>query len=132
AEGAEVSGLDARRTGQWLFAPEAWAAISRRAGQALGEYHRAHPLRAGMPREELKSRLGLAPAAFGAAVAELARDGTLVGPGGGEGWHGRRTESRSTPPPVALQAASWSCSPPSRLPPRRCRRPCGRPAPLAR
>jgi len=82
AEGAEVSGLDARRTGQWLFAPEAWAAISRRAGQALGEYHRAHPLRAGMPREELKSRLGLAPAAFGAAVAELARDGTLVEHGG--------------------------------------------------
>ena len=82
AEGADVSGLDARRTGQWLFAPEAWAAISRRAGQALGEYHRAHPLRAGMPREELKSRLGLAPAAFGAAVAELARDGTLVEHGG--------------------------------------------------
>jgi len=82
AEGADVSGLDARRTGEWLFAPEAWAAISRRAGQALGEYHRAHPLRAGMPREELKSRLGLAPAAFGAAVAELARDGTLVEHGG--------------------------------------------------
>ena len=82
AEGADVSGLDARRTGQWLFAPEAWAAISRRAGQTLGEYHRAHPLRAGMPREELKSRLGLAPAAFGAAVAELARDGTLVEHGG--------------------------------------------------
>jgi len=82
AEGAEVSGLDARRTGQWLFAPEAWAAISRRAGQALGEYHRAHPLRAGMPREELKSRLGLAPAAFGASVVELARDGILVDHGG--------------------------------------------------
>jgi selenocysteine-specific elongation factor len=82
AEGADVSGLDARRTGQWLFAPEAWAAITRRTGQALGEYHGAHPLRAGMPREELKSRLGLAPAAFGAVVAELARDGTLAEHGG--------------------------------------------------
>ena len=82
AEGADVSGLDARRTGHWLFAPEAWAAITRRACQALGEYHGAHPLRAGMPREELKSRLGLAPAAFGAVVAELARDGTLAEHGG--------------------------------------------------
>ena len=78
AEGADVSGLDARRAGQWLFASGAWAAITRRAGQALGEYHGAHPLRAGMPREELKSRLGLAPAAFSAVAAELVKDGTLT------------------------------------------------------
>src|SRR5262249_15585597 len=48
------------------------------ARRTLEEYHRAHPLRAGMPREELKSRLGLAPAAFGAALTELARDGVLA------------------------------------------------------
>jgi selenocysteine-specific elongation factor len=78
AEDADVSGLDARRVGQWLFAPEAWAALGGRARRALEEYHRAHPLRAGMPREELKSRLGLAPAAFGPALAELTRDGVLA------------------------------------------------------
>jgi selenocysteine-specific elongation factor len=78
AEGADAAGLDARRAGQWLFAPEAWAAIGARVGRVLADYHRAHPLRAGMPREELKSRLGLAPPAFGAALTELARDGVLV------------------------------------------------------
>ena len=82
AEGAEVSGLDARRAGQWLFAPDAWEAIRTRAGRVLEEYHSAHPLRAGMPREELKSRLGLPPAAFGAVLAELAKDGTLADRGG--------------------------------------------------
>lgn len=78
AEDADVSKLEAHRAGQWLFAPEAWAAIVRRTSQTLGEYHSAHPLRAGIPREELKSRLGLMPAAFGAVVAELAKDGTLA------------------------------------------------------
>ena len=82
AEGADVSVLDARRAGQWLFAPEAYAALARRADLALREYHTAHPLRTGMPREELKSRLGLAPPTFGAVVAELARDGVLTEHGG--------------------------------------------------
>jgi selenocysteine-specific elongation factor len=78
AEDADASGLDARRVGQWLFAPEAWSGLGGRARRALEEYHRAHPLRAGMPREELKSRLGLAPAAFGPALTQLARDGVLA------------------------------------------------------
>jgi selenocysteine-specific elongation factor len=82
AEDADVSALEARRIGPWLFAPEAWAALGGRAQRALEEYHRAHPLRAGMPREELKSRLGLAPAAFGPALTELAKDGVLVDRGG--------------------------------------------------
>ena len=82
AEGADVSELDARRAGQWLFAPAAWAALGARAQRALDEYHRAHPLRAGMPREELKSRLGLGPAVFGPALTELAGDGLLVARGG--------------------------------------------------
>jgi selenocysteine-specific elongation factor len=82
ADGADVSTLDARRAGQWLFAPEAWAGITGRVRRALEEYHRVHPLRAGMPREELKSRLGLAPPAFTPVLAELARDGTLADRGG--------------------------------------------------
>jgi selenocysteine-specific elongation factor len=78
AEDADVSGLDARRAGQWLFAPQAWAGIGSRVARALEEYHRAHPLRSGMPREELKSRLGLAPAAFPPVVGELVADGVLA------------------------------------------------------
>jgi len=75
---ADLSVLEARRAGGWLFAPEAWSAISRRAAEALGEYHARNALRGGMPREELQSRLGLAPAAFTPVLAELAADGTLV------------------------------------------------------
>ena len=82
AERADLSRLEARRAGQWLFAPEAWTALSGRARRALEEYHRVHPLRAGMPREELKSRLGLAPSTFGPALAELADDGVLAERGG--------------------------------------------------
>ncbi|HKF15951.1 MAG TPA: selenocysteine-specific translation elongation factor [Candidatus Dormibacteraeota bacterium] len=92
AEGADVSGLDASHAGQWLFASEAWTAITRRASQALGEYHGAHPLRVGMPREELKSRLGLAPAAFSAVMAELVKDGTLTEHGGELALPGHRVD----------------------------------------
>ena len=84
ADGAEVDALDARRVGDWLFSPAAWARIAGRAAAALEEYHRAHPLRAGMPREELKSRLGLAPAAFGPVLSALARDAVLADRGAGE------------------------------------------------
>ena len=75
---ADLSQLDARRAGGWLFAPEAWNAVARRAAEALGEYHQRNALRTGMPREELKSRLGLAPAAFTPVLAELVADGAVV------------------------------------------------------
>ncbi|HEX6348452.1 MAG TPA: selenocysteine-specific translation elongation factor [Candidatus Dormibacteraeota bacterium] len=75
---ADLGSLNARRAGSWLFAPEAWAAIKVRAQSALAEYHRRNPLRAGMPREELKSRLGLAPAAFPPVLAALLEEGVLV------------------------------------------------------
>lgn len=77
ADGADTAGLQARRAGQWLFSPEAWSALAERGRRVLEEYHRARPLRAGMPREEMKSRLGLAPAAFGPVLAALVADGAL-------------------------------------------------------
>ena len=92
AEGADASRLDARRAGQWLFAHEAWAALQARSRRALEEYHRAHPLRAGMPREELKSRLGLASATFGPVLAELSADGVLADRGGELALPGHRVE----------------------------------------
>src|SRR5439155_12634681 len=82
ADGADVSKLEAKRAGQWLFAPEAWAAISSRAARTLEEYHRLHPLRAGMPREEMKSRLGLQPAVFAAVLGELTEEQVLALAGG--------------------------------------------------
>jgi selenocysteine-specific elongation factor len=44
----------------------------------LGAYHVTNPLRAGMPREELKSRLGLAPKVFNGVVAAVANRALLV------------------------------------------------------
>ncbi len=46
-------------------------ALSHRVSDALAEYHREHPLRAGMPVEELRSRLALGPRAFAAFVDHL-------------------------------------------------------------
>ena len=43
----------------------------------LGAYHAANPLRSGMPREELKSRLRMHPRAFAAAVETASREGLV-------------------------------------------------------
>ncbi len=55
----------------------AWQALREKALQEVGAYHKANPLRRGMPREELKSRLKLAPRPFNAALRRLAQDGAL-------------------------------------------------------
>ncbi|MGH7777786.1 MAG: selenocysteine-specific translation elongation factor [Candidatus Dormibacterales bacterium] len=78
AEPSALEGLEARRVGAWVFSNEAWAAGARRAAAILAAYHREHPLRAGMPREELMSRLGLGAAAFGAVLGGLVEEGVLA------------------------------------------------------
>lgn len=42
----------------FLITRSGWGALRERTEALLGEYHRQFPLRAGMPREEVKSRLG--------------------------------------------------------------------------
>ena len=49
-----------------------------RLASLLGNYHRQYPLRAGMPREEARSRLRLDAAVFNPLVSELASGGLLV------------------------------------------------------
>jgi selenocysteine-specific elongation factor len=44
-------------SGRFLLSAFGWQEIVERMRVALGAYHRAHPLRRGMPREELRSRL---------------------------------------------------------------------------
>jgi selenocysteine-specific elongation factor len=41
----------------FLITRSGWGALQERTENLLGEYHRQFPLRAGMPREEVKSRL---------------------------------------------------------------------------
>jgi len=58
---------------------EQWQSVTDRAVQEVESYHAAHPLRRGMPREELKSRLKLSAARlFNAAMRRWAAEETLV------------------------------------------------------
>src|SRR4029077_8329125 len=61
---ADLERLAARRLGDWIFSDEAWRSIASRASEELAAYHDAFPLRSGMAREELRSRLGVSPASF--------------------------------------------------------------------
>jgi selenocysteine-specific elongation factor len=75
---ADVSGLNARRISDWLYDNGAWRAITERAARELQAYHEAHPLRPGMAREELRSRLGVPAASFPSVVQGLLQDGLVV------------------------------------------------------
>ncbi len=75
---ADVSKLHARRVGEWLFSDDAWQSIATRAARELEAFHGAYPLRPGMAREELRSRLGVAAASFPAVVRGLVEDGRVV------------------------------------------------------
>jgi selenocysteine-specific elongation factor len=75
---ADVAGLKARRIGDWLYDGGAWRVITERATNELEAYHSAHPLRPGMAREELRSRLGVPPGSFSSVVQGLLQDGLAV------------------------------------------------------
>jgi selenocysteine-specific elongation factor len=75
---ADVAGLNAKRIGDWLYDAGTWRAISERASSELEAYHSAHPLRPGIAREELRSRLGVPPGSFPSVVQGLLQDGIAV------------------------------------------------------
>jgi selenocysteine-specific elongation factor len=54
-----------------------WESIETRALDTVGSHHETHPLRLGMPREELKSRLGLAAPVFNAVMSRLVEEGAI-------------------------------------------------------
>ncbi len=61
-----------------LVVPAAtWIALQERARHLVAEYHRLFPLRRGMPREELKSKLRLPPRVFQAFLAACLAEGML-------------------------------------------------------
>ena len=89
---AEVAALNARRIGEWLYDTAAWRAITDRAGRELDAYHADHPLRPGMAREELRSRLGVPPGAFASVVQGLVDDGTAEERNGSVARPGHRVD----------------------------------------
>lgn len=56
----------------------AWERQSAQAVKEVEAYHRSYPLRRGMPREELKSRLKLPPRLFNASLEKLIAAGSLL------------------------------------------------------
>lgn len=61
-----------------FMAQPAWQTLTRQAQAELQQFHTAYPLRRGLPREQLKSRLKLQPRHFQAAVKAWAQQGTLL------------------------------------------------------
>jgi selenocysteine-specific elongation factor len=66
------------RLGPAVVSASGWRRLEERAVQQLTQYHRQYPLRAGMPREELKSRMGLATRLFADVLGRLAAEGTVA------------------------------------------------------
>ncbi|MBM4420591.1 MAG: hypothetical protein FJ034_03205, partial [Chloroflexi bacterium] len=69
---------DAVRLGDALIARGAYDSLATRVERSCALAHRKTPLRAGTPREEVRSSLGLAPKPFAALVASLVASGRIA------------------------------------------------------
>ena len=61
-----------------LYSGRGWGGVMSKSRAALESYHKQHPLRTGLPKEELRSRLGLGGQVFGKVIEKLVEDGALV------------------------------------------------------
>lgn len=55
-----------------------WNSLREKTLQLVVDYHRSYPLRRGVPREELKSKLKLQPRVFNALLTQIVSRGLLV------------------------------------------------------
>lgn len=75
-----------------LLSTAAFDSLSSRAREALEAFHRQHPLRPGMPREELRTRLGLGVDLFEPALARWQQAGIVEEQAGRLTLAGRRAQ----------------------------------------
>jgi selenocysteine-specific elongation factor len=75
---AVALGGDQPMPGVQLYTRAGFERLTESARAAAAVFLREHPLRAGMPREELKSRLGLQSKLFNGVVERWTADGVLV------------------------------------------------------
>jgi selenocysteine-specific elongation factor len=68
----------ALRIGPFYFAAPIWERLRESARAIAAEYHRQHPLRAGLPKEEWRARLGLSPRQANEALAAMIAAGDLA------------------------------------------------------
>ncbi len=64
--------------GAIVFTAAGWASLADSTTSFLNDYHERFPLRKGTPKEELRSRLRMAPQVFNNALPKLREDGVLV------------------------------------------------------
>ena len=81
-----------RRVGASWMTQEQWQVLKGRLTNALSAYHRAQPLRPGMPKEELRSKTAIPAEVFNAAIALLIAEATLIERGGDIAESGHRPE----------------------------------------
>lgn len=72
---ARSSGV--RFVGAQYITTDRWKTIAERVGAALSAYHAVNPLRRGMPREELRDRVGWRSALWSEVVTALAAEGVV-------------------------------------------------------
>ena len=105
-----------RQMGPLLVTQAAHRRLQNAVSQELLGFHAAQPLRPGMPREALRSRLALNPAIFQALLATLRADGVLVETASEVALAGHRlelTEQQSAAAVATIQALdSQPFSPP--------------------
>jgi selenocysteine-specific elongation factor len=77
-EGSAVALSDQLAMGTQLYTFAGWTRLSAKAQQSLAAYHAQNPLRTGMTREELRSRLGVTGNLANLVLNTLAGSGTLV------------------------------------------------------
>ena len=71
-----------RRLANTWLTRDRWEGLVTRVDSALRAYHLAHPLRRGMPREELRSRSGIPAELYGGALVALIDAGMVTERGG--------------------------------------------------
>ena len=98
----------------WYVSAARLARLRTRVERALENYEQAHPLRLAMPRDELRARVGLGPAAFDAVLGGLAPNIELRGTGAARaGWAPQPTAAQRRASDEALAAlAAAGVSPP--------------------
>ena len=61
-----------------VFSAGGWGHLVDRVKRIVEDHHRRFPLRRGLPKEELRSRLRISPQSFPGALRQLVKDGVLA------------------------------------------------------
>lgn len=73
----DITAREAIAENRYLMSSSTWADLQRKVEDLLSDYHSRYPLRTGMPREELKSRLSLSSPVFNVVVDHALTRGAL-------------------------------------------------------